>query len=201
MSVFGKVLVPVQTGECEYQIVCIVAELLSYPLILGWDGFLLKYEAIIDSITRRIRLLISDTSKNYFLYLADSITVHPLTEFIASVEFCRKTQDSHKDIFIGLYEPLFRRTGLTVLPGIHHETTNNNELNIVLTNLSTQTVLLEKYSIVALIEPFELQKLDHLNTIVNNNLPFKVETHTPMDELNNEEQNKVGELLNKYGDL
>jgi hypothetical protein len=42
LSVFGKVLVTVQIGECEYQIVCKVAETLSYPLILEWDGFLLK---------------------------------------------------------------------------------------------------------------------------------------------------------------
>jgi len=71
----------------------------------------------------------------------------------------------------------------------------------VLTNLSTQTVLLEKNSIVALIETFELQKGDNLNTIVVNNLPFKVATDAPMDELNNEEQKWVGELLHKYGNL
>jgi len=51
LTVQGKVLVVVT--ECQYTVVFVVVEVLSYPIILGFAGFLVKYHAVIDSVKNR----------------------------------------------------------------------------------------------------------------------------------------------------
>ena len=53
LTVREKVLVVVTIAKCQYTVVCVVVEVLSYPIILGWDGFLVKYNAVIDSVKNR----------------------------------------------------------------------------------------------------------------------------------------------------
>jgi len=166
LTVQGKVLVVVTIADCQYSVVCVVVEVLSYPIILGWDGFLVKYHAVIDSVKKNVRLLKPSTSNDRYLYLEDSITVPPFTERVAAVHIHRNEHIKANEIFVSRYDPLFIRTGLTVLPGIQrHKNEDVTQLNVVLTNLSEQSVTLGKFSIVAIVEPFENTINSQLNLI------------------------------------
>jgi transposase InsO family protein len=199
----GKVLVPVTIADCQYPIVCIVVEVLSYPLILGWNGFLVEYQAVIDSATNIVRLLRPSVVDNSYLYLHETVILPPFTECLASVNLYINKNQNTNDIFISRYDPLFIKTGLTVLPGIYNcpkERVPQN-INIVLTNLSPQNLSVAKHTIVAFIKPFEDKITRHLNTISDNNDTKTVNIDTSLDELNTEEQGKVRTLLNKYCNL
>jgi hypothetical protein len=181
-------------------------------VILGWNGFLVEYQAVIDSTTNIVRLLRPSVADNSYLYLHETVILPPFTECLASVNlYINKNQNSN-DIFISRNDPLFIKTGLTVLPGIYNCPKERvpYHINIVLTNLTPQNLSVAKHTSVALIKPFEDKITRHLNTTSDNNSTNTtsdnnntktVNIDTSLDELNTEEQGKVRTLLNKYCNL
>ena len=173
-------------------ILCCI-EVLSYPLILGWKGFLVEYHAVIDSVENTVRLLRISFREKSYLYLYETVILTPFSECLTSVNMYTSENQNTSNIFISRYDPLFIKTGLTVLPGIYDYPGENVQLsiNIVLTNLSQQNLYVAKHSIVALIEPFEINTTLHLNTTTNSNMISTVDINTSLDELNIDEQEKV----------
>ena len=205
LVIVGKVFLQLSIADCQYPIHCLVVQTLSFPLILGWNGFIKKHKSIIDSATNTVRLRRPITPNENFAFLEDSMTLPPYTEVATPVKIHQT--NSASTIFISRYNELFRKTGITVLPGIHDGQTNQNQknLNIVLTNLSETPVYLHKDSIVALFESYDgvaVESLDgNLNSLSDKGEQPDLTINTPLDHLKNEEQDKVRKLLNKYQDL
>ena len=51
LRVVGKSYNHFTITDDQYLIVCTVVETLSYPIILGWEGFIVPYQGVIDSTT------------------------------------------------------------------------------------------------------------------------------------------------------
>jgi hypothetical protein len=115
----GEELVPVTIADCQYSVLCVVVEVLSYSLILGWNGFLVEYQAVIDSVANIVLLLRPSVEDKSYLYLNESIILPPFTECLTSVNVYINKDQKADEIFISRYDPMFIKTGLTVSPGIY----------------------------------------------------------------------------------
>ncbi len=102
----GEVLVPVTIADCQYSVLSVVVEVLSYSLILGWDGFLVEYQAVIDSVANIVRLLRPSVADKSYLYLNESIILPPFTEFLTSVNVYINKDQKADDILISRYDPM-----------------------------------------------------------------------------------------------
>ena len=94
----------------------------------------------------------SPSSQYSVAYIKGRITVAPFTEAVVNAHLKETFQS--KLIQIQRYDPLFNRTGITIMPGIHQGKTDPIEarqLNLIVTNMSDEPVTLLPYTIVATI--------------------------------------------------
>ena len=116
-------------------------------------------------------------------------------------------------IQIHSYSHLLNRTGVTVMPGIHHGNQKQSEtrhLNLLLTNISKEPVQLLPYTIVALITSFHENDLIHSNLQDISSKELKnmeinnMET-TPKPNINEQltpdQRLQIDKMLNEFKDL
>jgi len=95
--------------------------------------------------------------------------------------------------YIERYEPLFQQSGITVMPGMYDNKLCNDskQFSIVLTNLTSKTVFLHKFTIVAIVE-----SLDHLSTC-NVICEINLDDNSKSDEnKNNCDKNSFIDIMN-----
>ena len=111
-------------------------------MILGWNGFIKPYNGKINAQKGTFQLD-SPSSQYSVAYIKGRITVAPFTEAVVNAHLKETFQS--KLIQIQRYDPLFNRTGITIMPGIHQGKTDPIEarqLNLIVTNMSAEPVTL-----------------------------------------------------------
>ena len=151
LNVIGIANITITIDCCNYPVTGTVVKTLSHPLILGWKGFIKKNEVIIDSAKGLLRLRRPSQHLNNFAFIGEAMILQPFTETLIDVQ----TQEDHNEeiTFINRYEPLFQKTGVTVMPGLHEGRIENSQrhLTVLLTNLSSREIELPCFTIIATI--------------------------------------------------
>ena len=219
LHVLGKVRVNISITNCEYPITCTVVKTLSHSLILGWIGFIKENNGSIDSKEGIFYLKRPTNHLSSFAFIPRSIQIEPFTENIIEVDI-NETVSSDL-LFVKTYEPLFKKTGITIMPGIHEGKKDKNvgkqrQLNLIITNLSSKPVELPKLTIVAELSTVKtiqlsnneqdshqvntttnLQELSHSDDISDEQAKFKLEN----DHLTEEQKHRLNDMLHKHNNL
>lgn len=202
LEVTGKLNITISLAQYEYPIDCVVAKNLNKDLILGWNGFIKPYNGKIDAQKGTFQL---DSPSNHrsVAYIKDRITVAPYTE--AAINTHLKETFQSKLIQIQRYEPLFNRTGITIMPGIHqgkNEPSEARQLNLIIANMSPEPVTLLPYTIVANITKC------HDDDVINAPSEQEISVDTAnkdkpfvSNKLTTSQRNQVDKLLKEYENL
>jgi hypothetical protein len=166
--VLGKICLNITISNYNYPVTCTVVKTLSNPLILGWMGFIKNNNGIINAKDGIFTLNKPTSQLSSFAFIEELLILQPLTENLVTVQLHETT--SSDLTFVNKYEPLFKKAGVTIMPGIHEGKKDNNycnqrKLKMIITNLSSKPVELPKYTIVA-----SISSVNHSekNTVLNN---------------------------------
>jgi hypothetical protein len=158
---------------------------------LGWIGFIKEYEGVIDAKTGSFTIKPPSHHVKDFAFLPEDILLDAYTETTTVIQLHETTASNIA--YIERYEPLFQQSGITVMPGIYDSILCNDskQFSIVLTNLTSKTVFLNKLTIVAIVE-----SLDHLSTC-NVICEINLDDNPKSDEnKNNSDDNSFIDIMN-----
>jgi hypothetical protein len=158
---------------------------------LGWIGFIKEYEGVIDAKTGSFTIKPPSHHVKDFAFLPEDILLDAYTETTTVIQLHETTASNIA--YIERYEPLFQQSGITVMPGIYDSKLCNDskQFSIVLTNLTSKTVFLHKFTIVAIVE-----SLDHLSTC-NVICEINLDDNPKSDEnKNNSDDNSFIDIMN-----
>ena len=112
LQVLGRVSVKISISNYEYPITCTVVKTLSHSLVLGWIGFIKESDGIINAKEGLFTLKRSTNHLSSFAFFQNSIHLKPFTENVIIVEV--NEQNTTDLLFVKTYEPLFKKTGITM---------------------------------------------------------------------------------------
>ena len=152
LEVIGRVNLNITIANYNYPINCTVVKTLSNALILGWMGFIKDNNGIINAKDGTCILNVQTRQLRSFTFIQESLVLQPFTENLVTVQV-HETITSDL-IYVNKYEPLFKKAGITIMPGIHKGKKNSDlnsqrQLSLIVTNLSSKTVEIPKFTIVA----------------------------------------------------
>ena len=216
LDVTGKVSLYITIENHNYLIQCTVVKTLSNSLILGWIGFIKENNGIINAQEGTFSLKRPIKHPSSFAFLQESILMKPFTENVITAQI-HETANSKMNL-VNKYEPLFTKAGISILPGKHEGKNDNNfsnqrNINLILTNLSSKPVELPKFTVVATLstvcDPQEYTRAESApnlksisdtpqNTPTNTVKDSQVKTNTNLTEI---QKLKVNDLLEKYNNL
>ena len=129
---------------------------LSHDLILGWKGFFIPYGAILNGRTETLEIPVPIVEKGA-LYLKEEKSLAPFTENLVTVRLRYPEQSKIANVFAEKFITLIDRTGIIITPGIMKRSTTqigDQEMSLVLTNLTDKTVIIPSYTVVATAVPY-----------------------------------------------
>jgi predicted aspartyl protease len=141
LEVLGKICLNITISNYNYPVTCTVVKTLSNPLILGWMGFSNNNNGIINAKDGILTLNKPTSKLSSFAFIEEQLILQQLTENLVTVQLHETT--SSDLTFVNKYEPLFKKAGVTIMPGIHEGKKDNNygnqrKLKMIITNLSSK---------------------------------------------------------------
>jgi hypothetical protein len=158
--ILGRVVLPIMLGGHTYLVNFHVAKQLSYPVILGWEQFISRYNGVLNSKTNTITLDKPPRPTNNIIYLEEEVILAPRSESFISA--CRRNAEASDTVYVTPFAPNVERLGVSVRPGIiqRQELFKEWTASIVMGNLTGVEVRLPKYTIVGINTACECEKFE-----------------------------------------
>ncbi len=174
---------------------------MSTPIILGWQGFLIPNKAILNGANETITL---PSQKRGALYLHTYVTVPAYSEKLVTASTRYPIESNPTDVYVEKFEPLFKRTGLLISPGLHCVSpgVKDHQINIVLTNMSPKSIRVPTNTVIAIIEPIDSNPLEYCTNIEETSTLINTSKNTiKHKDLNKDQISSFEKFLNDNDDI